>query len=252
MLIDTHCHLDAPVFDSWRDQCVADARRVGIGKFIVPAVCASGYNKILALQEQYGFAIALGLHPLYLASHQSTSIEQLKALLSITQVVAVGEIGLDRAKNSPSLSDQELLFIEQLRLARQFDLPVLLHVRYAIDLILKYLRRFSVCGGIAHAFNGSEQQAKMFIDMGFKLGFGGAVTYSGSSKIRRLAATLPDESIVLETDAPDIPPAWAPGQINCPSNLLRIAQVIASLRGQTVDQLARQTSQNAKSVLRLS
>ena len=147
------------------------------------------------------------------------------------------------------LARQEYFFVEQLKLASAFDLPVLLHVRRAVDPILKQLRRFRVRGGIAHAFNGSRQQADTFINLGFGLGFGGAMTFSGSTRIRELAATLPLESIVLETDAPDIPPAWLNGGRNSPAELSRIASVLAELRGMSREDVISVTAGNARRIL---
>ncbi len=159
--------------------------------------------------------------------------------------VAVGEIGLDNFLPDRDEAMQEHYFIAQLDIARQLELPVLLHVRRAIDQVLKHLRRIPVPGGIAHAFNGSRQQADEFIKLGFKLGFGGAMTFSGSKRIRELAATLPLDSIVLETDAPDIPPQWKAGAHNTPADLLPIAETLAQLRGLSLAEIAATTSANA-------
>ena len=163
--------------------------------------------------------------------------------------VAVGEIGLDFYVPGFDAARQEYFFVQQLKTAREFDLPVLLHVRRSIDQVLKCLRRVGVRGGIAHAFNGSRQQADEFIRLGFKLGFGGAMTYPGSTRIRQLAATLPISSIVLETDAPDIPPVWISGKRNMPAELLRIAQVLADLRNESLSQAIQATSENAEQVI---
>ena len=251
MLIDTHCHLDAPEFDGWRDVCVADARLAGVTRIVVPAVSRENFSAVLAMREQYGCIVALGLHPMYLAQHNDADLAVLADWLVEHQAQALGEIGLDGYDPALDMARQEALFAEQLRLARRLDLPVLLHVRRAVDLVLKHLRRIPVCGGIAHAFNGSEQQAGEFLKLGFKLGFGGAMTYQGSQRIRRLAATLPDEALVLETDAPDIRPAWAQDVPNRPANLQRFVQELAELRGQTFDDICRISTHNASTVLRL-
>jgi TatD DNase family protein len=166
--------------------------------------------------------------------------------------VAIGEIGLDFFIENFDQSQQEYFFVEQLKLAQEFDLPVLLHVRHAQDIVLKHLRRIKVRGGIAHAFNGSRQQADEFIKLGFKLGFGGAMTYPRALRIRELAATLPLDSIVLETDAPDIPPDFLErGQPNEPQYLPRIAQTLAALRNMPLEDLAAAATRNALSVLPL-
>src|SRR5690606_23751308 len=144
-------------------------------------------------------------------------------------------IGLDHFVSDIDPARQLQFLVAQLGLARGHGLPVILHVRRAVDPILRELRRARVRGGIAHAFNGSRQQAEAFIALGFRLGFGGAMTYEGSTRIRELARSLPLESIVLETDAPDIPPAWGRGERNLPVNLARYAEVLAALRGITVE-----------------
>jgi len=163
----------------------------------------------------------------------------------------VGEIGLDFYLPELDPAQQEALFVAQLRLARVRQLPVVLHLRRAQDRVLKYLRQVGVPGGIAHAFNGSRQQAEAFIALGFKLGFGGAMTYSGSQRIRQLAASLPLSALVLETDAPDIRPAWAPDTPNAPANLHRFAQVLAELRGEPLDEVIAATTANARAALLL-
>jgi TatD DNase family protein len=173
----------------------------------------------------------------------------LRAWLANEKPVAVGEIGLDFYVTDVDPARQEFFFVEQLKLAREFDLPVLLHVRRAVDQILKQLRRIGVPVGIAHAFNGSRQQADEFIKLGFKLGFGGAMTFSGSTRIRALAAELPLEFIVLETDAPDIPPAWLNGGRNAPAELPEIARELAGLRGVSANEIIRVTGLAARAIL---
>jgi TatD DNase family protein len=167
--------------------------------------------------------------------------------------VGIGEIGLDlfvpELTTEAMREKQTHFYVEQLKIAREFDLPVILHVRRSQDLLLKHLRRIAVAGGIAHAFNGSEQQAQAFISLGFVLGFGGAMTFTRALQIRRLASQLPLEAVVLETDAPDISPAWLHPGMNTPAQLPKIAAVLAELRGQPLEQIAAQTSQNVARVL---
>ena len=175
------------------------------------------------------------------------------------RLVAIGEIGLDHFVPGLDHKLQELFYVRQLELAREFELPVILHVRRSADTLLKHLRRIGVPGGIAHAFNGSEQQAQGFLDLGFKLGFGGAMTFDRALQIRRLAQSLPLEAIVLETDAPDIPPHWlyktasqrSAGETsrNEPGELPRIAQTLAELRGLPLEEIARRTATNARAAL---
>jgi TatD DNase family protein len=180
---------------------------------------------------------------------QEADLAVLHTWLGREQPLAVGEIGLDGYVTDVDPVRQEFFFVEQLKLAREFDLPVLLHVRRAVDQTLKHLRRIRVRGGIAHAFNGSRQQADEFIKLGFKLGFGGTMTFSGSTRIRRLAAELPLDAIVLETDAPDIPPAWLGGGRNVPGELPRIADVLAELRGVSRADIAAASSAAARAVM---
>jgi TatD DNase family protein len=250
MLIDTHCHLDAAEFDADRDAVHAAALAAGVERIVVPAVAVDSFQRVKSSVERYpGCVAAYGIHPLYVMQAQEADLDALRAWLTAEKPVAVGEIGLDLYLTDSDPVRQEFFFVEQLKLAREFDLPVLLHVRRAVDQILKHLRRIRVPGGIAHAFNGSRQQADEFIKLGFKLGFGGAMTYSGSTRIRALAAELPLESIVLETDAPDIPPAWLNGGRNAPGELPRICGVLAALRGASADEIAAASCAAARMVL---
>ncbi len=250
MLIDTHCHLDAAEFDADRDAVHAAALAAGVERIVVPAVAVDGFFKTKSVVAGYpGCVAAYGIHPLHVMRAQASDLAVLRDWLTNEKPVAVGEIGLDFFVTDSDPARQEFFFVEQLRLAREFDLPVLLHVRRAVDQILKHLRRIRVRGGIAHAFNGSRQQAEAFIKLGFKLGFGGAMTYSGSTRIRALAAALPLESIVLETDAPDIPPAWLNGGRNAPDQLVPIGAALSGLRGISLVEVLASTSANAHVVL---
>ncbi|MBE5529155.1 TatD family hydrolase [Laribacter hongkongensis] len=247
--IDTHCHLDAREFDADRDQAATAARAAGIRQLVVPAVTCAGFSRVRAMREQHGCAVAFGLHPVYLLQHQPADLDRLDEWLTREQPCAVGEIGLDFHLPELDPARQEYLLTEQLRLARRHDLPVILHVRRSVDRVLKCLRQQRIGRGIAHAFNGSTEQAQALIRQGFKLGFGGAMTYSGSQRIRRLATSLPLDSIVLETDAPDIPPAWAPRSE--PAFIARYAAELASLRGISIEEVAEATSANARAALNL-
>jgi len=250
MLIDTHCHLDAAEFDADREAVHAAARAAGVETIVVPAVEVSAFARTRETVLRYpGCVAAYGIHPLYVMQAADNDLAALRQWLLAERPVAVGEIGLDLYVTDIDPARQEHFFVEQLRLARDFDLPVLLHVRRAVDAVLKQLRRFKVRGGIAHAFNGSRQQADEFIKLGFALGFGGAMTYAGSTRIRELARHLPLEAIVLETDAPDIPPAWLNGGRNTPAELPRIAAVLAELRELPVAELVQRTAANARAVL---
>lgn len=257
MWIDTHCHLDAQEFDADRDAVVARARAAGVTMMVLPAVHVEHFDTTARVSQQYGCAYALGLHPLWLdgaeESHAARLREAARAALADPRFVAIGEIGLDYYVPDADRARQQWFYREQLLIARDLGLPVILHVRRSADDLLKHLRRVKVVGGIAHAFNGSEQQARQFIELGFKLGFGGALTYEGSLRIRRFAATLPPQTIVLETDAPDIPPQWLrrAGQPlrNEPAELARIAQALAQLRGIDLPALAALNRANALAAL---
>jgi TatD DNase family protein len=260
MLIDTHCHLDAAEFNDDRDDVALSAKNAGLQMIVVPAVEPKNFQNVINLSRQYAYCCyALGMHPLYVDNAGPSQIKALSALveqilLEENKLVAIGEIGLDffvsQQNQQENRETQEYFFSEQLKIAKKFDLPVILHVRRAIDEVLKHLRRTKVQGGIAHAFNGSSQQAHEFIKLGFKLGFGGAMTYTRAHKIRELAKILPLDSIVLETDAPDIPPEWlgTKGR-NQPKELIKIAQVLADLRGIPITQIIEITSKNAVEIL---
>ncbi|MBY0577831.1 MAG: TatD family hydrolase [Burkholderiales bacterium] len=250
MLTDTHCHLDAAEFDSDRGDVVSRARDAGVGKFVVPAVERKGFGKVLEICGRYpGCYPALGIHPMYVEDACPGDIDVLHSRAG--EAVAVGEIGLDFFVEGYDRGKQLSYFESQLRLAQEFDLPVLLHIRRAQDAVLSCLRKTRVKGGIAHAFNGSLQQAQEFIKLGFKLGFGGAMTYDRASRIRFLAGNLPLEAIVLETDAPDMPPAFIGKARNSPEYLPKIAEVIAQLRKISVNEIMIATTANAVEILEL-
>ena len=261
--IDTHCHLDAAEFAADRVQMRQRARAAGVGHCIIPAVALANFSVVQQLARSQGDSYALGIHPLCTGEAQPQDLEQLDLAVTAAQgdphLVAVGEIGLDYFVPGLDAARQEMFFREQLVIARRHGLPVIVHVRRSADQLLKHLRRSGVAG-IAHAFNGSAQQAAEFLKLGFKLGFGGALTFDRALQIRRLAVELPLGSLVLETDAPDIPPHWlyrtasqrADGQAqarNEPAQLPRIAQVLAQLRGVAVEELARATTANAIAAL---
>ncbi len=255
-IIDTHCHLDAAEFSTDREQTLQQAIEVGVEMIVIPAVTPDGFSHVTALSQQYPqCCYALGMHPMYVDGISPSDVARLSALVAETMIhdnklVAIGEIGLDFYVTKQNKETQEYFFSEQLHIAQAHDLPVILHVRGAIDDVLKHLRRTKVKGGIAHAFNGSMHQAEAFIDLGFKLGFGGAMTYSRALKIRDLAKNLPLESIVLETDAPDMPPAWLEKKArNSPKELLLIAKCLADLRGVSVSQIIEITRKNSIDVL---
>jgi len=251
MFIDTHCHLDADEFGDAQADVVQAAERAGVNRIVVPSVARANFSIVRELCVRYpGCAPAYGIHPMYTDAAHPDDLVALREYLAQPDTVAVGEIGLDFFIDHYDRAQQEYFFVEQLKLAQEFELPVLLHIRRAQDIVLKHLRQHRVKGGIAHAFNGSRQQADEFIKLDFKLGFGGAMTYSRATRLREFAATLPLDSIVLETDAPDIPPDFLErGQPNKPEYIPRIAQTLAELRGMSMEEIAQATTQNALAIL---
>jgi len=249
--IDTHCHLDAAEFDADRDAVHAAAFAEGVTTLVIPAVCRDNFAAVAATCERYsGCLPAWGLHPMLIEMHRPEHLDDLRAQVEAQRPIAIGEIGLDLFVDL-DYATQEFFCVEQLKIAQEHDLPVLLHCRRANDQLLKHLRKIRVRGGIAHAFNGSPQQAAEFIKLGFKLGFGGAFTWPRANNLRRLAADLPLEAIVLETDSPDIPPVWVGRGRNAPGELPRIAQTLAELRGLDVSTVAQATTRNARELFRL-
>lgn len=258
MWIDTHCHLDAAEFGDDSPDIAARALQRQVGWIVIPAVDINNFETVQNLaHSQSNCAYALGIHPMCVPQAGSGDLLTLRASVSAAisdpRFVAIGEIGLDffiPELTSPALREkQEHFYVEQLKIARDFDLPVLLHVRRSQDTVLKYLRRIPVRGGIAHAFNGSFQQAQRFIEYGFKLGLGGAMTFTRALQIRRLATSLPLDALVLETDAPDIAPTWVHPGRNSPEQLPRIGAVLAELRAMSIADTAKATSDNAVAVL---
>jgi TatD DNase family protein len=262
--IDTHCHLDAAEFEPDRGAVWQRARAAGVMMAVIPAIDAPTFDGTRALAHELGLAYALGIHPLCVARAEPVHLEQLQQALrrhaDDPRLVAVGEIGLDWFVPGLDRERQQYFYIAQLKLARDAGLPVLLHVRRSADGLAAGLRRIEVPGGIAHAFNGSAAQADTFVAMGLRLGFGGAMTFDRALQIRRLAAEVPAQAPVLETDAPDIPPHWlyrtaaqraqgvAP-QRNEPAELPRIAATLAELRGWSLDDTAMITAANARAAL---
>jgi TatD DNase family protein len=271
--IDTHCHLDAPEFGSAGD---ADAMRnaaraAGVRHCVLPAVEAANWGAVRGLAHRWNDSYCLGIHPLYVPQASDADLKALQVEIehhrSDPRLVAVGEIGLDffvPSLCSPAMREkQERFYCAQLQLAAQAELPVVLHVRRSADRLLKYLRALRpVSGwrGIAHAFNGSAVQAQAFVELGFRLGLGGALTFQRALQLRRLAQTLPLDALVLETDAPDIPPHWlyVTAQVresgtlqacNTPAEIPRIAQVLAQLRGLELEELQAAVWRNAQNAL---
>lgn len=243
MWFDSHCHLDALEFSEDLEEVIQRAKKAKLDGVLIPTVQAKDFSRISKFVDTLSgdlpvSAFTLGIHPLYTTEALESDIQLLANFIENSMAnprfVGIGEIGLDYFVTTLGNEKQEWFFEEQLKLAKHFGLPVILHVRRSQDQILKFLRKFNLTGGIAHAFNGSFVQAEHFLELNFKLGFGGAMTYQRALQIRRLAKDLPIESFVLETDAPDIPPEWLiqeSNRRNEPSNLSKIAEHMAQLRG---------------------
>lgn len=263
MWIDTHCHLDAVEFAADRSAVRARATAAGVCTIVVPSVDASGFEIVPDLARALDTVYALGIHPLYVEQAQDEDLDRLQAALhqhrDDPRLVAVGEIGLDHFVPGLDRARQAHFYAAQLRLARAAGLPVLLHGRRSADALLQGLRRVPVPGGLAHAFNGSAQQAAAFVERGFALGFGGAMSFEAARRIRALAASVPPHAVVLETDAPDMPPQWmyvtaaqrqsGAQSRNEPAQLPRIAATLAQLRGWSLAECAAHTAANACAIL---
>jgi TatD DNase family protein len=254
MWIDTHCHLDAHEFGAASLDIARSAAGLGVGMIVIPAVERGNFDAVKQLAAGApNVSYALGIHPIFVPQAQEEDLALLRrtveASLGDPRFVGIGEIGLDffiPMLCEPAMVDkQERYLREQLRIARDFDLPVLTHVRRSQDQVLKHVRQLGVRRGIAHAFNGSFQQAQAFIDLGFHLGFGGAMTFTRALQIRRLATQLPLETIVLETDAPDIAPSWVHPGRNSPEQLPAVGQALAELRGLDLDTVRAASKRNA-------
>ncbi len=245
-LFDTHCHLDVREFDADRDLVLEHCHAEGVRRILVPAITTAGWDHLLEVcTRNTGLYPALGLHPVYLDQHQPKDLSALEARIATQRPIAVGEIGLDYFLTDLDQDRQQTLFEAQLEIARHADLPAVIHVRKAHDQVLKTLRRIRLRSGIIHAFNGSLQQGQQYIDLGFRLGFGGTLTYEGSKHIRRLARELPLQAIVLETDAPDIPVASHRGERNSPEYLPECLAALAEVREMDARTVAAETTRNA-------
>jgi TatD DNase family protein len=250
-LIDTHCHLDLDLFDTDRHEVLVESRESGVAAFIVPGVYRSRWQNILRLcQDETDLFPALGLHPMYMDCHSPADLHELERHAASRNLVALGEIGLDFYIHDPDHRKQHTLLEKQLDIAAKHQLPILLHVRKAHDRVQALLRRKQFRhGGIVHAYSGSLQQAEHYTRLGFKIGVGGTITYDRATRIRHIAATLPLDTLVLETDAPDIPPAQYHNSRNSPQYLPLILNSLADIRNQSRAAVAGATTANARHIL---
>ena len=246
-LVDTHCHLDDGEFDRDRDEVIARAREAGVRRQIVPAIDAASWPKLREVCAQGdGLYPAYGLHPLLLERHTHADLDELRGWIERERPVAVGECGLDYFIEGLDPERQQHYFDGQLKIAREFDLPVIVHARRAVDAVIASIRRVGGLRGVVHSFSGSEEQARQLWKQGFLLGLGGPVTYDRANRLRRLAASMPLEFLLLETDAPDQPDSDIRGQRNEPARITRVLETIAELRGVDTAEVARATCVNAE------
>ena len=247
MLVDSHSHLDADAFDVDRDAVIARARAAGVRLQVLPAVDAASWPKLRDVCTRGpGLFPAYGLHPMYLASHHEEHLSDLRNWIEREQPVAIGECGLDYFVDGLDHDAQSHYFEGQLRLAREFDLPVIVHARRAVDAVIAAIRRVGGLRGVVHSFPGSMEQARQLSQAGFLLGLGGPVTYYRANRLRTLAATMPIDWLLLETDSPDQPDSGIRGQRNEPARLLHILETIAALRNADPGDIANATSANAQ------
>ncbi|MGV6492761.1 TatD family hydrolase [Stenotrophomonas rhizophila] len=253
ILVDSHCHLDAGEFDADRAEVIARARAAGVGTQIVPAVTAASWPKLRqTCQSAEGLHPAYGLHPMFLAEHRAGHLDELRAWIERERPCAVGECGLDFFVEGLDAELQQQYFVGQLRLAREFDLPVIVHARRAVDAVISAIRQVGGLRGVVHSFPGSPEQAAQLHKLGFLLGLGGPLTYDRAQRLQRLVARMPLEQLLLETDAPDQPDAGIRGERNEPSRLPVILETVARLRGQPAEEIAAQTTANARALFGLA
>jgi TatD DNase family protein len=247
LLVDSHSHFDAAEFDADRADAHARALAAGVHVQIVPAVDAAGWPKLKAVCAQFpGLHPAYGLHPMYLAEHRPEHLNQLRDWIERERPLAVGECGLDYFVEGLDPGRQQHYFDGQLALAAEFDLPVIVHARRAVDAVIAAVRRFPGVRGVVHSFSGSAEQAAQLHRLGFLLGIGGPVTYARANRLRGIVAAMPLEQLLLETDSPDQPGAAHRGQRNEPAHLPKVLDIIATLRKATRDEIACATSANAR------
>ncbi|QKW56281.1 TatD family hydrolase [Stenotrophomonas sp. NA06056] len=252
LLVDSHCHLDASEFDGDREAVIDRARTAGVQWQVVPAVTAASWPKLrLVCQQATGLYPAYGLHPMFLDQHRPEHLLQLRAWIERERPCAIGECGLDFFVEGLDAEAQQAYFIGQLKLAREFDLPVIVHARRAVDAVIAAIRRIGALRGVVHSFSGSPEQAAQLHRLGFLLGLGGPLTYDRAQRLQRLVREMPLQQLLLETDAPDQPDAGIRGQRNEPARLAVIARHIASLRGVDVVDVAQATTDNARRLFSL-
>lgn len=252
-IIDTHCHIDLPIFDNDRDDIIKNCHKLGINQLVVPAIEANSWDNLLTITLQHSCLYpALGLHPVFINQHEASDISLLEEYVKKYNPIAIGEIGLDFFIENTDKKKQKEFFEDQLLVAEKNQLPVILHVRKAHDDVLSLLKVKNLPGGSCHAFNGSLDQAKRYIDLGFKLGFGGTMTYPNARKIRDLAKQIPLESIILETDSPDMSGFSHKGSRNQPDFIVDALNALSVIKNVSPEQIAMQTTANASELFNLT
>ena len=252
-LVDSHCHLDAAEFDGDRSEVIARARAAGVHTQVVPAVTAASWPKLRdTCRLADGLYPAYGLHPMFLDAHRPEHLDDLRSWIERERPCAVGECGLDFFVEGLDADLQKQYFVGQLRLAREFDLPVIVHARRAVDAVIAAIKQVGGLRGVVHSFPGSPEQAAQLDKLGFLLGLGGPLTYDRAQRLQRLVAQMPLEQLLLETDAPDQPDAGIRGERNEPARLPVILETVARLRGQPAEDIAAQTTANAKRLFGLT
>lgn len=252
-LVDSHSHFDVAEFDGDRDDVHARALAAGVTTQIVPAIDAAGWPNLKQVCAQYaGLYPAYGLHPMFLDAHRATHLDELRNWIERERPVAIGECGLDFFVEGLDADTQAFYFDAQLRLAREFDLPVIIHARRAVDAVIASIRKVGRLRGVIHSFPGSKEQAEQLHGLGFMLGIGGPVTYERANSLRSVVTKVPLDQLLLETDSPDQPNSGHRGQRNEPANLVEVLDVIAGLRGMAREDLATATTANAERLFALS
>ncbi|OBS89460.1 deoxyribonuclease YjjV [Enterobacter roggenkampii] len=250
--VDTHCHFDFPPFTGDEEQSIAKAAEAGVQAIIVPSVEAAYFSRVLDLSTRHpALYAALGLHPIVIERHRNEDIERLDEIVQTAgdKLVAIGEIGLDLYREHPHFERQQTILDAQLRLAKRHDLPVILHSRRTHDKLAMHLKRIDLPRkGVVHGFSGSLQQAQRFIELGYKIGVGGTITYPRASKTRDVMAQLPLSALLLETDAPDMPLNGFQGQPNRPEQAARVFATLCELRKETEEAIASALLENTRSV----
>ena len=251
-LVDSHCHLDAAEFDADRQAVVARARAAGVDRQVVPAIDAAGWPKLRDVcRAATGLFPAYGLHPICLSSHRPAHLEQLRHWIERERPVAIGECGLDFYLDDLDVDVQQSYFKGQLEIARDFDLPLVVHARRAVEAVIVAVKAIGGLRGVVHSFAGSPEQARQLAKLDFMIGLGGPVTYPRANRLRKLAAAVPIEQLLLETDAPDQPDSSRRGQRNEPAYIVNVLETIARLRGEDPEAIAAATTRNAERLFKL-